>query len=212
MGWNDIANNQAVTSSNLQNAVDIGKFTALTTFASSNNCVTKAEAISWVNCWQGYSPLAAKSSDQLVVKSDLVTTTTTSTTTTTTTTSTTTTTTSGILAVINMGYIYDAGDIYFQVGVSSGTTSDNISFSGTMRVYTNGTCTGGGANDFTFSLTLNAGSSSASTLIGVNIDALSYKIISCTAGGTNLTTDPQTITVNSNQYQIFNFNVCMSGA
>ena len=194
MGWNDIANNQAVTSSNLQNAVDIGKFTALTTFASSNNCVTKAEAVAWVNCWTGYSPLAAKSNDQLVVKSDLV----------------TTTSTSGILAVINMGYIYDAGDIYFQVGVQSGSTFNNISFSGTMRVYTNGTCTGGGANDFSFSVTLNSGSSSASTLIGFNLSAAAYKIISCTAGGTTLTTDPQTINVSGNQYQIYNYNLCLS--
>lgn len=194
MGWNDIANNQAVTSSNLQNAVDIGKFTALTTFASSNNLITKAEAVAWVNCWTGYSPLAAKANNQLVVKSDLV----------------TTTTTAGIIATIEMGYLNDGGDWYFTATVTSGTTANNIQFLGNMTGYTTGTCNNTYQTNG-FDVTLNSGSSYVQTLIGFASPIIqSYKIVSATVGGTSLTTSPQTITVGGNQYSIFNYNVCLS--
>lgn len=90
MSWAGLANNQTVSFNNLQDAVNNGNFTALTTIPVSTEQITKSDASTYVNCDTSFASFAAKSSNQLVVKSNLVTTTTTSTTTTSSTTTTTT--------------------------------------------------------------------------------------------------------------------------
>jgi hypothetical protein len=97
MSWAGIANNQTVSLDNLIDAVANGVFTQLTTIPTGNKEITKLESQTYVCLDTTYAPFAAKSNNQLVVKSNLVpcatTTTTTSTTTIAPTTSTTTTTT-----------------------------------------------------------------------------------------------------------------------
>jgi len=79
MSWVGIASNQGVSFNNLQDAVNNGYFTALTTIPVSAEQITKTDASTYVNCDTSYGPFAAKASNQLVVKSNLVTTTTTTT-------------------------------------------------------------------------------------------------------------------------------------
>lgn len=71
MGYANLENNRAVTYTNVQNAVDIGVFTATSVFPSTNKCITKSEAPTLINIDTTYAPYAAKASNQLVVKSDL---------------------------------------------------------------------------------------------------------------------------------------------
>lgn len=103
MSWAGLASNQTISFNNLQNGVDTGQFTAKTTIPVSNEQITKADANTYVNIDTSYESYAAKASNQLVVKSDLVTTTSTTTTTTAATTTTTTTTT-----VASTGYYFDS--------------------------------------------------------------------------------------------------------
>lgn len=90
MSWAGLASNQTISFNNLQNGVDTGQFTAKTSIPVSNEQITKADANTYVNIDTSDESYAAKASNQLVTKSDLVTTT--STTTTTTAAATTTTT------------------------------------------------------------------------------------------------------------------------
>lgn len=75
MSWASIADNQTVSCQNLQNAVNNGVFTLKNTIPSSDPAafeqITKADADYYVNINTAYAPYAAKSSNQLVVKSDL---------------------------------------------------------------------------------------------------------------------------------------------
>lgn len=71
MAYSDVANNQTVSLNNLKDAVTTGAFLALTTIPSGTKQITKSEASTYVNCSTSYAPFAAKSSNQLVVKSDL---------------------------------------------------------------------------------------------------------------------------------------------
>lgn len=71
MSWASIANNQTVSFNNLQNAVNNGVFTQKTSIPATNEQITKADADTYVNINTAYGPYAAKSSNQLVVKSDL---------------------------------------------------------------------------------------------------------------------------------------------
>lgn len=80
MSWASIANNQTVSFNNLQDAVNTGNFVALTTIPASNEQITKTDASTYVNCDTSYAPFANKASNQLVVKSNLITTTTSTTT------------------------------------------------------------------------------------------------------------------------------------
>ena len=80
MSWAGLADNQIVSFNNLQDAVNTGQFTALTTIPVSNEEITKTDASTYVNCWTSYSLFANKASNQLIAKRDLVTTTTTTTT------------------------------------------------------------------------------------------------------------------------------------
>jgi hypothetical protein len=71
MSWASLANNQTVSFNNLQNAVSSGIFVAKTTIPSSNEQITKADADTYVYLNTSYSPYSAKSSNQLIVKSNL---------------------------------------------------------------------------------------------------------------------------------------------
>lgn len=82
MSWAGLANNQTVSFNNLQNAVNTNVFTAKTTIPASAEQITKTDADTYVNINTSYAPYAAKTSNQLVVKSDLVASGTTTTTTT----------------------------------------------------------------------------------------------------------------------------------
>jgi len=79
MSWAGLANNQIVSFNNLQDAVTNGYFTALATIPVSNEEITKTDASTYVNCDPTYYLFAAKTSNQLIAKRDLVTTTTTTT-------------------------------------------------------------------------------------------------------------------------------------
>lgn len=72
MSWAGIASNQCVSLNNLQDAVDTSVFTLKSTIPAGLKQITKAEANDYVNIDVSYAPYAAKSSNQLVVKSDLV--------------------------------------------------------------------------------------------------------------------------------------------
>jgi hypothetical protein len=97
MSWAGIANNQCVSLDNLKDAVATGVFTELTAIPTGTEQITKLDAVTYVSINTSSEPLASKSNNQLVVKSDLIptgATTTTTTTTSTTAAPTTTTTTS----------------------------------------------------------------------------------------------------------------------
>lgn len=68
MPWNTLANNQAVTFNNLQDAVNTGVFLLRNTIPASNECITKADADFYVYI-NAYA--INKASNQLVVKQDL---------------------------------------------------------------------------------------------------------------------------------------------
>lgn len=70
MSWSGIANNQCVSLDNLKDAVATGVFTALTTIPAGSKQITKSEALTYVNIQT--APLAGKTNNQLVVKSELV--------------------------------------------------------------------------------------------------------------------------------------------
>jgi len=71
MSWAGLANNQTISFNNLQNAVSNNIFVAKTTIPSSNEQITKADADTYVNINTSFASYAAKSSNQLVVKSNL---------------------------------------------------------------------------------------------------------------------------------------------
>jgi len=72
MSWASIADNQTVSFNNLQDAVNTGQLTAKTTIPSSNQQVTKAAADTYVEVATNYPSYAAKASNQLIVKSNLI--------------------------------------------------------------------------------------------------------------------------------------------
>lgn len=72
MSWAGIASNQCVSLDNLKDAVATGVFTQLTTIPTGTKQITKTEASTYVSISTTYAPFAAKASNQLVVKSDLV--------------------------------------------------------------------------------------------------------------------------------------------
>jgi hypothetical protein len=72
MSWAGLAFNQTVSFNNLQNAVSTGVFTAKTSIPASNEQITKADANTYVNINTSFGPYASKSSNQLVVKSNLI--------------------------------------------------------------------------------------------------------------------------------------------
>jgi hypothetical protein len=72
MSWAGIASNQGVSLNNLQDAVDTSVFTLKNTIPAGTKQITKSEAAYYVNINTGYAPYAAKTSNQLVVKSNLI--------------------------------------------------------------------------------------------------------------------------------------------
>ena len=71
MSWAGLANNQTISESNLLNAVQTGVFIIKNSLFSSSLQITKADADNYVYLNTAYAPFSAKSSNQLVVKSDL---------------------------------------------------------------------------------------------------------------------------------------------
>jgi len=72
MSWSSIVDNQTVSYNNLQDAVNTGQLTAKTSIPSSNQQVTKAAADTYVEVNLNYPSYAAKASNQLIVKSNLI--------------------------------------------------------------------------------------------------------------------------------------------
>jgi hypothetical protein len=68
MSWAALASNQCVSCNNLQDAVDTSVFTLKSTIPSSTKEITRSEAESYVYI----TPITSKTTNQLVVKSDLV--------------------------------------------------------------------------------------------------------------------------------------------
>jgi hypothetical protein len=68
MSWAALASNQTVSLNNLINAVTTGVFTQKTTIPTGLKQITKAEAEAYVNI----NTISGKTSNQLVVKSNLV--------------------------------------------------------------------------------------------------------------------------------------------
>ena len=73
MSWASIGENQTVTFSNLLDAVVTGQLVAKIAFSSSQKCITKSEANTYVYIDTSYPPYTNKASNELVVKEDLVT-------------------------------------------------------------------------------------------------------------------------------------------
>lgn len=71
MAWNDVANNQCVSRSNLSNAISNGVFQQKNSFTSDGREITKSTAADYIYLNPNKASYSAKSSDQLVVKSDL---------------------------------------------------------------------------------------------------------------------------------------------
>jgi hypothetical protein len=72
MSWAGIAGNQCVSFNNLQDAVTTGVFFAKTTIPVSGEQITKTDANTYAFIDTTYGPYASKSSNQLVVKNDLL--------------------------------------------------------------------------------------------------------------------------------------------
>lgn len=71
MAWNNLASNQTISFSNLQDAINNGYFIQKASFSSTNEQITKADADAKVYLDTTYAPFANKASNQLVVKSNL---------------------------------------------------------------------------------------------------------------------------------------------
>jgi hypothetical protein len=71
MSWAGLANNQTISFTNLKDAVDTGVLSPKITVPVSNEQINKDEANTYVNIDTSFAPYAAKSSNQLVVKSNL---------------------------------------------------------------------------------------------------------------------------------------------
>lgn len=71
MSWASLANNQTISFTNLKDAVDTGVLSPKITVPVSNEQINKDEANTYVNIDTSFAPYAAKSSNQLVVKSNL---------------------------------------------------------------------------------------------------------------------------------------------
>ena len=71
MSWASLANNQTVSFSNLQNAVITNVFVAQFGFFPTLEQTTKSNINACIHVDSSFAPFAAKSSNQLVVKSNL---------------------------------------------------------------------------------------------------------------------------------------------
>lgn len=109
----------------------------------------------------------------------------------------------------------NAGWLQFQASVTSGTTQDLLTFSGTYQRYTDGSCTTGISGGCSFNdIALTAGSTLVTSAIlcdYANIGGNSVKILNMTVDGINITSNNQVITVNGRNYRITGFGDCISG-
>ena len=71
MAWDDVVNNQTVSFNNLQSAVNQLVFVQKTSIPSSSEQITKTDADTYVYLNTAYVPYSDKTSNQLVVKSNL---------------------------------------------------------------------------------------------------------------------------------------------
>jgi hypothetical protein len=71
MPWNDLANNQTVSFTNLKDAVDLGYFSPKGSIPISNEQTTKDDVNAYVYVNTAANPFASKAGNQLVVKSNL---------------------------------------------------------------------------------------------------------------------------------------------
>jgi hypothetical protein len=130
----------------------------------------------------------------------------TTTTTTTTTSTTTTTTTFGYQATIAFSIFNDGGIRRGQALVTSGTTLDNLNFSGTIYGYEFSGCTGT-QTDIGFSDMLSAGSP-FEVFGNINLPILSAQYNPLIIEGITITVFAQTITVGGNNYLITGATNC----
>jgi hypothetical protein len=73
MPWDDLANNQTISFTNLRDAVDTGVLSSnYSDITPSNKQITKLDAQLFTNIDTSYPPYAEKANNQLVVKSDLI--------------------------------------------------------------------------------------------------------------------------------------------
>ena len=72
MGWTDLLANQTVSFTNLKDAANKGLLVAKTTIPTSNEQITKADADAYVFLDTTYVPFSGKTSNQLVVKNNLL--------------------------------------------------------------------------------------------------------------------------------------------
>jgi hypothetical protein len=115
-----------------------------------------------------------------------------------------------VVAYIDMyGQTDGIGNLIFTASVTSGTTLDNLTFTGEIMRYIGISCTAETSECPFTNITLLAGNStqSSGTLCALN-DAVTLKVVTATASGNSITTSPQLITVNGNDYIISGFNVC----
>jgi hypothetical protein len=70
--WAATANNETISFNNLQNGVDTGVLSQKAAIPVSNEQITKTDANTYVNIDTSFAPYAAKTSNQLVVKSNLL--------------------------------------------------------------------------------------------------------------------------------------------
>jgi len=117
MPWSSLANNQAVTFNNLQDAVNTGVFTLRNTIPFSNECITKADADYYVYI---NASTISKASNQLVVKQDLTSYTT--------------------------GVIFTPSSGLYPVSGSSSTCSGTLYNNNSFGIYFKGIFNSGGAN------------------------------------------------------------------
>ena len=71
MAWSDLATNQTISFNNLQDAVNTGYLYALTTIPTGLEQITKSDASTYVSIDTSHASYAAKSSNQLVTKSNI---------------------------------------------------------------------------------------------------------------------------------------------
>jgi uncharacterized delta-60 repeat protein len=71
MAWDNLVSNQTISFSNLANAVNTQVFTQKTPIPTTSEQITKTDANTYVNINTAYTPYSNKSSNQLVVQSNL---------------------------------------------------------------------------------------------------------------------------------------------
>jgi hypothetical protein len=125
-------------------------------------------------------------------------------------TTTTTSTTSPYTAEITVyGEDNGSGSLIFTAMVTAGTTLDNLTFDGEIQRYTDFGCTSQTTECAFSSVVLNAGNTlvSSGTLCSLS-SVQSLKLITLSVNSTNITSNPEVLTVGGNSYLITGFTDC----